>query len=365
MNEAELGIEKEAISFYPDHDTKSNKTLEIKFTLSGSSFKTQLPIFREGNAEQLLDFLYEFNQAKQKLGYTNHQKLESGLEQLLQGNARNEWNTIKTTTLPNIQTVAAFAERLTAFKKLYIPEPSAIDNQRNYHQRIRKKDKLSVPQFLDRLKHINMLMSQFPEAQEDDTFTGKEIKKIFYHSMPARWRTNFINSGQNIKSTSLDTLRTYMVQQEMQTDAHQKKVREENKKSQGKTSNSNDKSRSFKRGSNSKPNNNNNNNKSKKPKLTNEDDCPIYGWSHEWGQCHQNQYGDNFKPRRMGSDSTSNTSNYSQTRSRRNSYGNNVPNPIQVYTNEARSQYSESNDNSSRQSRSSNSNFRYPPGYPN
>ena len=145
MNKAELGIEKESISFYPDQDTKSNKTLEIKFTLSGSSFKTQLPIFREGNAEQLLVFLYKFNQAKNKLGYTNHQKLESWLEQLLQCKARNEWNTIKTTILPNTQTVAAFSERLTAFKKLYIPEPSAIDNQCNYLQRICKKDKLSVP----------------------------------------------------------------------------------------------------------------------------------------------------------------------------------------------------------------------------
>ena len=70
-------------------------------------------------------------------------------------------------------------------------------------------------------------MSQFPEAQEDDTFTGDEIKKIFYHSMPTRWRSNFINSGQNVKSTSLDTLGTYMVQQEMQTDVNQKKVRDE------------------------------------------------------------------------------------------------------------------------------------------
>ena len=230
MIDNELGIEKESISFYVNSESKNIKTLEIKYTLSGSSFKTQLPIFREGNAEEVLNFLYEFNQAKTKLGYTNHQKLESGLEQLLQGNARNEWNTIKTTISANTQTVAAFTERINAFKKLYIPEPSAIDNQRNYLQRIRKNDKLTVPQFLDRLKHINMLIEQFPEATSDDTFTSEEIKKIFYHSMPALWRTNFINSGQNIKTTSLDSLRTYMVQQEMQTDAHRKKVRDENKK---------------------------------------------------------------------------------------------------------------------------------------
>ena len=155
MNESELGIEKESIPFYKSQDTKNIKTMEIKFTLSGSSFKTQLPIFREGNVEDLLHFLYEFNQSKSKLGYTTHQKLESGLEQLLQGNARNEWNTIQTTISPNVNTIAAFSQRVTAFKRLYIPEPSAIDNQRNYLMRIKKNDKLSVPQFLDRLKHIN------------------------------------------------------------------------------------------------------------------------------------------------------------------------------------------------------------------
>jgi len=112
--------------------------------------------------------------------------------------------------------VAAFAQRVTSFKRLYIPEPSAIDNQRNYLMRVMKNEKLSVPQFLDRLKHINMLISQFPDATEEDIFNNEEVKKIFYHAMPPRWRTNFINSGQNVITTSLDSLRTYMVQQEIQ-----------------------------------------------------------------------------------------------------------------------------------------------------
>ena len=211
MNENDLGIEKETISFYPNQESKPPMTLEIKFTLSGSSFKTQLPVFREGNSEELLHILYKFDQAKNKLGYTSHQKLESGLEKLLQGNTRNEWNTIKYTVLPMTQTIAAFKERLKAFKKLYLPEPAAVDNQRNYLQRTRKNDKLSVPQFLDRMKHINMLILQFPDAKESDSFSNNEKKKLFYHAMLSRWRTNFLNSGQNALETSLDTLHTYMV----------------------------------------------------------------------------------------------------------------------------------------------------------
>ena len=80
MNKSELGIEKESISVSPSQDSKTTKTLEIKFTLAGSYFKIQLPIFHEGSAEDLLHFLCEFNQAKNKLRYTTHQKLESDLE---------------------------------------------------------------------------------------------------------------------------------------------------------------------------------------------------------------------------------------------------------------------------------------------
>ena len=179
MNESELGIKKESILFYSIQDSKTIKTLEIKFALSRSSFKTKLPIFREGNVEELLHFFYKFDQSKTKLGYITHQKLESGLEQLLQGNIYNEWNTIKTTIAPITQIVSSFTERVAAFNRFYIPKPSAINNQRKYLQWVRKNDKLSVPQFLDRLKHINMLISQFPNAKERDTFTNELIKKLF------------------------------------------------------------------------------------------------------------------------------------------------------------------------------------------
>ena len=118
MNESEAGIEKESIPFGPPQDLSTMKTLEIKFSLSGTTFKTQLPIFCEGSPEEFLNFLNEFVQAKSKLGYNSHLKLESGFEQLLLGNARNEWNTIKYTTMPRTRTVAAFNTRIEAFKKL-------------------------------------------------------------------------------------------------------------------------------------------------------------------------------------------------------------------------------------------------------
>ena len=133
MNEQDTGIEKETISFYP-METSAPKAIEIKFTLSGSSFKIQLPILNQSNAEDFFHFLHEFDSAKTKLGCNTCPKLESGVEQLLQGNAKNEWNTIKNTVSPDMTTFAAF--NILAFKRIYVPDPSAVDIQRNYLQQI-------------------------------------------------------------------------------------------------------------------------------------------------------------------------------------------------------------------------------------
>ena len=103
--EYDQGIEREAIPFLPPREKLKTFFLEAKFSISNSTFKTQLPIFNGGSAEEFLRFMYEFNHAKAKLGYTTYQKLENNLEQLLQGTANNEWSTIKGTIVSGINTL--------------------------------------------------------------------------------------------------------------------------------------------------------------------------------------------------------------------------------------------------------------------
>ena len=136
--ESEQGIEREAIPFLPLSDKQKTYFLEVKYTISNASFKIQLPIFCGGSAKEFLQFLYEFEQAKSKLGYTTYQKLGSGLEQLLQGTAEGEWSTIKGTVQPGTNSVNSFAARIKAFRLIYIPEPAAIENQKCYLQRVKQ-----------------------------------------------------------------------------------------------------------------------------------------------------------------------------------------------------------------------------------
>ena len=172
-------------------------------------------------------------------------------------------------------------------------------------------------------------MSQFPNASESDTFNSEELKRVFYTSMPLRWRTNFVNSGQNVQQVSLEALRTYMVQQEAQTDAHRKKTRDLNKKNQTKPSfhRNSRQSKFTKKSSNPKQDKDD----KKQRKLSNDDDCPIHGNSHKWGQCHQNQYGENFRPRRTPSSNNTHSSNFSSRDiSQRSNYYQGPPSQVQV-----------------------------------
>ena len=66
MSELGTGIERETITFYPTKSERDLKTLEIKYTLSGSAFKLQLPIFKEGSPEEFLHFVHKISKAKNK-----------------------------------------------------------------------------------------------------------------------------------------------------------------------------------------------------------------------------------------------------------------------------------------------------------
>ena len=91
------GIEQETNPLIPDYEKSKIKLVDLKYTIGNSNFKSQLPSFSKGTAEEFLNFLHEFNQEKQKLGFTTYAKIKGELEQLLQGVARDEWNTVKST----------------------------------------------------------------------------------------------------------------------------------------------------------------------------------------------------------------------------------------------------------------------------
>ena len=72
----DIGIGRETIPLIPDYNKSTIKLIHLKIHHGNSNFKAQLPSFSEGTAEGFLDFLHEFNQTKQKLGYTTYAKIK-------------------------------------------------------------------------------------------------------------------------------------------------------------------------------------------------------------------------------------------------------------------------------------------------
>ena len=66
--------------FFPLAEKSKTSFVKLKYTiLANSSFKAQLPTFREGLIKEFLQFIHEFKHAKDKLRCSTYQKLESGI----------------------------------------------------------------------------------------------------------------------------------------------------------------------------------------------------------------------------------------------------------------------------------------------
>ena len=97
-------------------------------------------------------------------------------------------------------------------------------------------------------------------------------------------------------------------------------------------------------------------------KISNNIDCPIHGNSHKWGQCHQNQYRENFRPRHNNNISSTHSS-FSQNRSQRSSfYQQGTTSQVQVYNYKRRPN---NTDNRSKQNGYSGKSNRNLPSYQN
>ena len=105
-----------------------------------------------------------------------------------------------------------------------------------------------------------------------------------------------------------------MLHQEQQTDLHYLKKTKEKLGQQGTSGQQegNSKSKKCQRGKRSSKNSATQGSATQK-RLDNEADCPLHGGTHTWGQCHQNQDGENFRPRRNGA-ITANTNTRRSTR---------------------------------------------------
>ena len=159
---------KETIPLKAEYDISKVNTVPIKYSdTAGNEYKTSVPVFRSGCAEEFLNFLTEFKDLCDKVPYNTRESVKNGLESFLQGLALTIWKDKNNSIRKGEDSDAATNERLEAFKRVYVTQRNALENQKDYILDLRKNDSFTVTEFHDRLQHINLMLCAFPGANED------------------------------------------------------------------------------------------------------------------------------------------------------------------------------------------------------
>jgi len=169
-------------------------------------------VFKDGCKEEFLQFILDFKCHAPRLGWnTTALKIES-LESLLTGAAVNQWLVACYGLDPDDPD--SFEDALDKWKKKKNLNYTAMKDQLSYLRNVRKPREFTPEELTTRLQTIKRMIPEFIDATDADTLSDEEIKDIVYRAMPGGWKTNFVNSGKEIKEESLESIERYMSTQQ-------------------------------------------------------------------------------------------------------------------------------------------------------
>jgi hypothetical protein len=69
---------------------------------------------------------------------------------------------------------------------------------------------MEVSEFAYRVEQPNILLREFPGAEDLSVFSDHDLKNICFRAMPASWQNNFFNTLQHLVDIKLNDLIAYM-----------------------------------------------------------------------------------------------------------------------------------------------------------
>ena len=187
-----------------------------KVSLGENKINVELITYGDGGVEELIALNDEFDRHKDQLGYDTGALLHTGYELLLKDSALEDWNTVcgEVGTPDELDDEDEFYERRDEFLSRRITQDAALERQKIYMRDMTKPHSMSVFTFFSRLKTMNRLLTQLPEAGEEDKFSDNELLFIAYEAMPHTWKANHRSAGMEIENSDLPGLQAYMQSQE-------------------------------------------------------------------------------------------------------------------------------------------------------
>jgi hypothetical protein len=180
-------------------NSKEVNAVELKYTgIDGSVDKTKLNIFEDGNDKEFLKLVKEFQNYIDTYEIWNDEHtayiVYKNFRRCLSGAARDLWD--QTNVLENAdeeRDELTFQTNVTELTSAILSD-DALRNQKDYLKSTPKLEKVTVKQWINRLKNIN---SYLPLMQQDGRAFTKEdlITEVISKNIPSTWVKDFVSQA--------------------------------------------------------------------------------------------------------------------------------------------------------------------------
>lgn len=242
-NNAEQKTDKKVPMRYQVSNSKDPNTVELKYAnRDGAVDKTKLNIFKDGSDEEFLKLVKEFGNHVDtyRIWEDEHaaQSIYKNFRHCLAWSARDLWDQI-------IEDGQEDRDEL-------VFGSGAVHNQKKYLASTPKPEKMSVKQWISRIKNINSYIP-FMEADANAISEQDLINKVISPSIPSAWEMHYHLQNLHLKTCIQDIIEPLTVIEEQvkkQASFAQQQSQQKNK--------------NFK------------------------NPCKLHHHTHEWDDCHQN-----------------------------------------------------------------------------
>jgi hypothetical protein len=244
--EEKESMDKKAPMQYQIRKTKETKEVEFKCEIDGVMERTKINVYEDGNDEEYLNMIKDFqnyletfeiwaNANAARIVYRNFRRCLSGA-------AKDLWDDLNTIAEDEERDELTFNEHIEQLTSAVLGA-EAFENQKDYLKSTRKPDKMSVKDWINRIKNINSYLPLMePEAR---SFSERElIAEVISKNIPSAWKDQFKLSKLHLKTRIKDIMGDLTIIEEV------------------------------------------NHSKSSKKPLKNP--CRVHNGSHEWEDCRQN-----------------------------------------------------------------------------
>jgi hypothetical protein len=215
-NNTEQKTDKKVPMRYQVSNSKDPNTVELKYTeRDGAVDKTKLNIFEDGSDEEFLKLVKEFQNHVDtyRIWEDEHaaHSIYKNFRRCLAGSARDLWDQIIDDGQEERDELV-YGEHLIEFTK-EVSGNGAVRNQKKYLTTTSKPEKMSVKQWISRIKNINSYIP-FMKAEASAMPERDLINDVITPNIPTAWEMHYHLQNLHLKTRIRDIIEPLTVIEE-------------------------------------------------------------------------------------------------------------------------------------------------------